>query len=69
MKYPKSVMSLRELMDMGFPENWLMRLYRVKNNGLAWKAGLHKNNKILFDVERLERIRVAECVPDTQWQF
>lgn len=64
MTYPKSVMSLRELIDMGFPEKWLMKLYRTKNDGLAWKAGIYKNNKILFDVEKLERIRVAACVPD-----
>lgn len=68
MTYPKEVMSLKELIKMGFPENWLMRLYRVNNNGLAWKAGHHKNNKILFDVERLERIRVAECVADIFWK-
>lgn len=68
MTYPKEVMSLKELIKMGFPENWLMRLYRMKNNGLAWKAGHHKNNKILFDVERLERIRVAECVADIFWK-
>lgn len=64
MTYPKPIMTLQELKKMGFPEKWLMRLYRVKNNGLAWKAGNHRNNKILFDVERLERIRVAECVAD-----
>lgn len=64
MTYPKPVMTLQELKKMGFPEKWLLKLYRVNNNGLAWKAGNHKNNKILFDVERLEKIRLAECVPD-----
>ena len=64
MTYPKSVMTLQELKNMGFPEKWLLKLYRVKNNGLAWKAGNHKNNKILFDVERLEKERIAECVAD-----
>ena len=64
MTYPKAVMTLQELKEMGFPEKWLMKLYRVRNNGLAWKAGKHRNNKILFDVEKLEKIRRAECVPD-----
>ena len=64
MKYPKQVMSFKELTEMGFPASWLMMLYRVKNDGLAWKAGKHRNNKILFDVEKLEKIRRAECVPD-----
>ena len=64
MTYPKQIMTLQELKKMGFPEKWLLRLYRVKNNGLAWKAGTHKNNKILFDCERLERIRVSECISD-----
>ena len=64
MTYPKQVMSLQELKEMGFPEKWLMKVYRVKNRGLAWKAGKHKNNKILFDVERLEKVRISECVPD-----
>ena len=64
MTYPKSVMTLQELIEMGFPEKWLMRIYRIKNNGLAWKAGIHKNNKILFDVEKLEKVRLSECVPD-----
>lgn len=65
MTYPKQIMTLQELIKMGFPEKWLMKLYRVQNDGLAWKAGAHRNNKILFDVERLERIRIAECVPDS----
>ena len=64
MTYPKAVMSFKELTEMGFPATWLMMLYRVKNDGLAWKAGNHKNNKILFDVEKLEKIRRSKCVPD-----
>ena len=67
MTYPKPVMTLQELKDMGFPEKWLLKLYRTNNKGLAWKAGKHKNNKILFDVEKLEKIRRSECVPD--WRY
>jgi len=57
MKYPKPVMRLSELIKIGFPETWLMELYRIHNDGLAWKAGKAPNSPICFDTDRLERIR------------
>lgn len=65
MTYPRAVMKMSELKKMGFPEKWLLMVYRTKNkNGLAWKASNKKNSPILFDTERLEKVRIALCVPD-----
>lgn len=62
MTYPKPIMSKQELMKMGFTDRWLMMLYRTRNTGLAWKAGRAKNSRIYFDTEKLEKLRVQECV-------
>lgn len=69
MTYPKAVMKLSELQKMGFSKSWLMTLYRTKNKALAWKASKKINSPIMFDVEQLEKVRRAECVPDVRWQL
>jgi len=61
MEYPKSVMRISELTEMGFSENWLMRVYRRRNQTVAWKISPKRNSPILFDTDGLEKIRLAEC--------
>ena len=63
MKYPKPVMRLSELKQMGFTEEWLMYIYRRRSDKkIAWKAGLKENSPICFDTEELEKFRKSSCV-------
>ena len=63
MSYPKEVMKMTELKKMGFPEEWLLSVYRLQGNkNIAWKMGMAENSPILFDTEALERFRKAQCV-------
>lgn len=61
MQYPKPVMKLSELITMGFPEEYLLRVYRNQKQRIAWKMNPLKNNSpILFDTEELDKFRFAE---------
>ena len=63
MKYPKPVMRKSELIEMGFAEEWLMFIYRMRQDKkIAWKTGNKPNCPILFDTEELEKLRKAACV-------
>lgn len=63
MKYPKEIMRLQELKKMGFPEEWLLSVFRLQGNkNIAWKMGAATNSPILFDTEELEKYRKAQCV-------
>lgn len=63
MNYPKPVMKITELKKMGFPEEWLLYVYRMQGKrGIAWKMSLSENSPIVFDTEALEKFRVAQCV-------
>ena len=62
MKYPKKVMKKTELEEMGFPEEYLIRIFHTKGQTIAWKMSPAKSNStILFDVEAFEKLRVREC--------
>lgn len=61
MEYPKAVMRMSELKKMGMPEKWLLRIYRMRNQKIAWKASDATNSPILFDTEKLEKYRQASC--------
>lgn len=61
MKYPKEVMTMKELIEMGFSEKELFEIYRKRNNGIAWKSGKSENSKILFSTQDLEKYRVNKC--------
>ena len=39
MKYPKQVMTIKELRAMGFPDEWLRSIYRNRHQNIAWKMG------------------------------
>lgn len=61
MTYPKQVMKITELERMGFTRDWLMYVYRRRNQTIAWKLSPAKNSVILFDTEALEKFRKAQC--------
>lgn len=61
MQYPKPVMRMSELKKMGFPEEYLKRVYRMQKQRIAWKMNPLKNTSpIVFDTEELEKFRIAE---------
>lgn len=68
MKYPKAVMTIKQLHnELGFPDEWLREIYRSRainrDHSIAWKMGGEdkKNSTILFDTEALEKYRRSCC--------
>jgi hypothetical protein len=62
MEYPKAVMTLNELVEMGSKRKELLTIYRSRNNGIAWKTGrAGKTSTILFSTQDLEKYRKAKC--------
>lgn len=62
MKYPKQVMTITELREMGYPDEWLRSIYRNRHQKIAWKMDESKpKSTILFDTEELEKFRRAKC--------
>lgn len=62
MEYPKPVMKKTELMELGFPEDTLLRASREKNQTFAFKANpLAKNSPLLFDTAGFEKWRLTQC--------
>ena len=62
MKYPKQVMTIKELREMGFPKEYLMGIYRSRHQKVAWKTGTGgRTSTILFDTEELEKHRRSQC--------
>lgn len=56
MEFPKPIMRMSELMEMGFPEECLLRAYRDRNQNFASKINpAKKNSPIIFDTEGLEK--------------
>lgn len=55
LKYPKPVMRMTELVKLGFPEDYLMRIFRTKGQTIARKINPEKRNSvIIFDTEGLD---------------
>lgn len=61
MEYPKAVMKMSELQEMGFPREWLLSVYRTRNQKIAWKTSAASNGHIIFDTDALEKYRKAQC--------
>lgn len=60
-KYPKKFMRMAELKKMGFPEEYLLRVYRTKNQKVATKTSpLKHGSALIFDTVELEKFRIAE---------
>lgn len=61
MKYPKPVMKLSELTEMGFPEGMLLNAYRMKGQTFAQKMTPGKGTSpIVFDTEEFEKWRMKQ---------
>lgn len=68
MNYPKEVMTIKELTEMGFKDKYLRSIYRDrrinnKSRPIAWKEGGEEKPKstILFDTQEFEKYRRAQC--------
>ncbi len=62
MTYPKALMSIKELEKMGWHKEELMRIYRSRNQKIAFKGGNGgRTSPIYFDTEELEKWRKAQC--------
>lgn len=60
-KYPKKIMRMAELKKMGFPEEYLLRVYRTQNQKVATKTSpLKHGSALIFDTVELEKFRIAE---------
>ena len=61
MKYPKAVMTIKELTEMGFKDEELRAIYRSRSINrdfsIAWKMSDKPKSTIQFDTEALERYR------------
>ena len=61
MKYPKPVMRITELIEMGFSYPYLRRAYGSPGQRFATKINPLKNNSaFLFDTEEFEKWRVQD---------
>lgn len=62
MTYPKEIMTISELMKMGFRRKDLEAIYRLRNQKIAWKSGTGgRTSTILFSTEELEKFRINKC--------
>lgn len=62
MEYPKQVMKIKELEDLGFDRKWLLQIYRSRRQDIAWKTGKQgKTSTIYFSTQDLEKYRKAHC--------
>lgn len=62
MEYPKRVMRISELKEMGFPEETLLCAYRQRGQTFAWKINATKRNSpIVFDTVGFEKWRQQQC--------
>lgn len=58
MEYPKKIMRVSELMEMGFSKKYLNSAYRSRGNNFATKLNPAKSNSpIIFDTEGFENWR------------
>lgn len=57
MTFPKQIMTIPELMEMGFTRKDLQRYYRKPGQRYAWRKNpaSHRNGHIVFDTELLEK--------------
>ena len=63
MKYPKEIMRKSELMNMGFPEEFLDRAYRCRGQTFAQKIDpSKKNSPMIFDTCGFEQWRLDQIM-------
>jgi hypothetical protein len=62
MIYPKEVMTIKELVNMGFSRKELLQIYRQRGQSIAWKSGTGgETSTIYFSTQDLEKYRKAKC--------
>ncbi len=67
MQYPKPIMRLAALVEMGFPEAMLLDAYREKGQKFAQKANPGKSKSpIIFDTEEFEKWRLERLKIENQ---
>lgn len=54
MKYPKQIMTITELVNMGFSRTWLYQMARAEGSE---RYIIRTPGKIFFDTERFEKYR------------
>ena len=59
MEYPKKIMRIKELKQMGFAEKLLLNAYRIPGQRFAMKENFLKpNSPIIFDTDEFEKWRL-----------
>lgn len=59
--YPKPIMKISELIEMGFTRDYLLGIYALPTQDFAWKQNATKRNSpIMFDTEKLEEYRLRQ---------
>ena len=67
MQYPSPVMRLTEMVQMGFPEEFLLIAYRTKGQDFAQKVNPTKRNSpIFFDTEKFEEYRMRKLTTENK---
>ena len=63
MEYSKPIMKISELIEMGFPKEYLLRAYRASGQTFAVKMDpLKKNSPIIFETKGFEAWRVNDSL-------
>lgn len=61
MEYPKKIMNMKELMELGYTERYLYRIYSTKGQKCAFRLNpLNPRSRILFDTDELEKMKERE---------
>lgn len=56
MEYPRQIMKISELCEMGFPKEMLMEIFRNPRQNFARKMNpLRRNSHIIFETEGLNK--------------
>lgn len=67
MEYPKPIMKITELNEMGFPKEFLMVAYRTKGQDFAQKVNpLKRNSPIIFETEKFEKYRLKKLAMENR---
>ena len=66
-EYPKPIMKKSELLAMGFPDEYLMYIYRTPGQKVAHKLNpTKKNSPLIFDTGALEQFRQNQIKIESQ---
>jgi hypothetical protein len=57
MQYPKPIMSVTELTELGFTRNYLYQMSRRKGQKYCTKVSNNGKSKLIFDTDKFEKER------------